>query len=128
MHLVTLVIALALLEYFVFGFLVGRARGTYGVPAPAISGNPVFERYFRAHQNTLEQLVIFVPCMVIFARVVSAPIAAGLGLVFIVGRALYMHGYVAEAGKRGPGFLIGALAQVVLLLGSVIGAGIKALG
>ncbi|MFI5319646.1 MAG: MAPEG family protein [Myxococcota bacterium] len=128
MHLVALVIALALLEYFVFGFLVGRARGTYNVPAPAISGNPVFERYFRAHQNTLEQLVIFVPCMLIFAHVVSEQIAAGLGLVFIVGRALYMRGYVAEAGKRGTGFLIGALAQVVLLLGSVIGAAMKALG
>ena len=128
MHLVTLMIALALLEYFVFGFLVGRARGTYNVPAPATSGNPVFERYFRAHQNTLEQLVIFVPCMVIFAHVWSEQIAAGLGAVFIVGRALYMRGYVAEAGKRGPGFLIGALAQIVLLLGSVIGAAMKALG
>ncbi len=128
MHLVSLVIALALLEYFVFGFLVGRARGTYNVPAPAISGNPIFERYFRAHQNTLEQLVIFVPCMLIFSHVVSARVAAGLGVVFIVGRALYMHGYVAEAGKRGPGFLISALAQVTLLLGSVIGAAMKVIG
>ncbi len=128
MHLVGFVIALALLEYFVFGFLVGRARGTYNVPAPATTGNPTFERYFRAHQNTLEQLVIFVPCMVIFAHVVSEPIAAGLGAVFIVGRALYMQGYIAEAGKRGTGFAIGALAQVVLLLGSVIGAGLKVIG
>jgi uncharacterized MAPEG superfamily protein len=128
MHLAGFVIALALLEYFVFGFLVGRARGTYNVPAPAISGNPTFERYFRAHQNTLEQLIIFVPCMAIFSHVVSDSIAAGLGVVFIVGRALYMRGYVAEAGKRGLGFAIGALAQVVLLLGSVIGAGMQALG
>jgi glutathione S-transferase len=128
MHLVAFVIALALLEYFVFGFLVGRARGTYNVPAPATSGNPIFERYFRVHQNTLEQLVIFVPCMLIFAHVVSEQIAAGLGLVFIVGRVLYLRGYVADPAKRGLGFAIGALAQVTLLLGSVIGAGMKALG
>jgi uncharacterized MAPEG superfamily protein len=126
--LVLFVIALALLEYFVFGFLVGRARGTYNVPAPATSGNPIFERYFRVHQNTLEQLVIFVPCMLIFSQVVSTRIAAGLGLVFIVGRLLYLRGYVADPAKRGPGFLIGALAQVSLLLGSVIGAGLKVIG
>jgi uncharacterized MAPEG superfamily protein len=123
--LVLFVIALALLEYFVFGYLVGRARGTYNVPAPATFGNPIFERYFRVHQNTLEQLVIFVPCMLIFSQVVSARIAAGLGLVFIVGRLLYLRGYVADPGKRGPGFLVGALAQIGLLLGSVIGAALK---
>ena len=122
------VVALALLEYFVFSTLVGRARGKYNVPAPATSGHPVFERTFRVHQNTLEQLIIFVPCMLIFTHFVSGQIAAGLGLVFIVGRALYFQGYVAEAGKRGTGFLIGALAQVALLLGSLIGAGLKVLG
>jgi glutathione S-transferase len=128
MHLVNFVIALALLEYFVFSTLVGRARGKYNVPAPAISGHPVFDRYFRAHQNTLEQLVIFVPSMLIFSQVFDPRIAAGLGLVFIVGRALYFRGYVEEAGKRGTGFLIGALAQIALLLGSLIGAGMLALG
>lgn len=128
MHLVNFVIALALLEYFVFSTLVGRARGTYNVPAPAISGHPVFERYFRAHQNTLEQLVIFVPSMLIFSRVFDPRIAAVLGVVFIIGRALYFHGYVADAAKRGTGFLIGALAQIALLLGSLIGAGMLALG
>jgi glutathione S-transferase len=88
----------------------------------------VFDRYFRAHQNTLEQLVIFVPSMLIFSRVFDPRIAAGLGVVFIVGRALYFRGYVADAAKRGTGFLIGALAQVALLLGSLVGAGMLALG
>ena len=125
---VNAVIALALLEYFVFGTIVGFSRGKLGVPAPAISGNPQWERMFRAHQNTLEQLIIFVPSVLSFARFVSAPIACALGLVFIVGRALYFQGYTAEAQKRGPGFLIGALAQITLLLGSLIGAGIAALG
>jgi glutathione S-transferase len=123
---VNAVIALALVEYFTFGILVGRARGKFNVPAPATTGHPEFERTFRVHQNTLEQLVIFIPSMLTFAAFVSAPIACALGLVFIGGRALYYNGYVAEAGKRGTGFLIGALAQMALLLGSLIGAGMKA--
>ena len=126
--LVDVVIMLALLEYFLFGFAVGRARGKYNVPAPATTGNPIFERHFRVHQNTLEQLIIFVPSMFTFGTFVSAPIACALGLVFIVGRALYFRGYTAEAQKRGLGFLIGALANIALLLGSLIGAGMKALG
>ena len=52
MEFVAFVIALALLEFAVFGMLVGWARGKYKVAAPAIGGHPVFERYFRAHQNT----------------------------------------------------------------------------
>lgn len=122
------VIALALVEYFTFGMLVGAARGKFNVPAPATTGHPEFERTFRVHQNTLEQLIIFVPSMLIFSEVVSAPIACALGLVFIVGRVLYFRGYVAEASKRGAGFAVSALANIALLLGALIGAGMKALG
>ena len=128
MELVALVIALALLEYFAFGVLVGRARLKYDVKAPATSGHPVFDRHFRVHQNTLEQLAIFVPCMWIFGTHVSAPIAAGLGCVFVVGRVLYLRGYVADPAQRGLGFAVGAAAQVVLLLGAVIGSLLAALG
>jgi len=126
--LVDLVIGLALLEYFVFGLLVGRARAKFDVPAPASSGHPTFERTFRAQQNTLEQLIIFVPSMWMFSSLVSAQIAAVLGVVFVIGRALYFRGYVAEASKRGTGFLISAAAQMTLLIGALVGAGIKALG
>jgi glutathione S-transferase len=126
--LVNVVIALALIEYFVFGLLVGRARGKFGVPAPAITGPPEFERTFRAQQNTLEKLVIFIPSMLIFSACVSAPIACLLGLVFIVGRALYFRGYVAEASKRGTGFAVSALANLALLIGALIGALVMALG
>ena len=59
MELVAIVILLALIEYNIFGILVGRARAKYNVPAPATSGDPVFERYCRVHQNTLEQLMVF---------------------------------------------------------------------
>ena len=122
MSLVAVVVALALIEFFVFGLLVGRARQTYGVPAPAIAGHPVFDRYMRAHQNTMEQLVVFVPAMWLFATYVSANIGALLGLVFVIGRVLYMRGYVQDPSKRSVGFAVSAIPLLILLLGSVVGA------
>lgn len=116
------VIALALIQYFGFGIVVGLARGKYGVLAPAITGHPEFERRFRVHQNSLEQLVVFVPAILLFATWVSASLACVLGLVFILGRWLYFRGYVADPERRGTGFMIGALAQMALLLGAVLGA------
>ena len=58
---VYIVAMLALVEYFFFSIKVGQARGKYGVKAPATTGNEMFERYNRVHQNTLEQLVMFFP-------------------------------------------------------------------
>lgn len=128
MSLVAFVVGLALIEFFVFGLMVGRARATYDVPAPAISGHPVFDRHMRAHQNTMEQLVMFVPAIFLFATFVSPGWAALLGLVFVVGRLVYFLGYVAEAKKRGTGFAISALAQVILLLGGTLGALVNWIG
>jgi uncharacterized membrane protein YecN with MAPEG domain len=122
MEPVAIVLALALIEYFVFGILVGRARGRYGVEAPATTGHPVFERYHRVHQNTLEQLVIFVPALWMFGAFVSPAWAALLGLVFIAGRFVYLRGYVEDPKKRSTGTYITLLAQAVLLLGGGIGA------
>ena len=96
MTLVHLVIGLALVEFFVFLNAVGRARDTYHVPAPATTGNEVFERYFRVQMNTLEQLIIFVPAILLFARYVHPLVAAALGLVFILGRWLYFRAYVKD--------------------------------
>ena len=87
---VTIVIALALIEYSVFGMLVGKARGTYGVAAPAVSGDPIFERYYRVQQNTLEMLVLFIPGIFMFGHYVSADVAVGLGLIFVVGESMLL--------------------------------------
>lgn len=125
MELVAIVVALALLEYMFFALQVGRGRGKYGVAAPAISGHPTFERLYRVQLNTLEQLIVFVPAVWLFATFVSAPTAAAVGLVFVVGRALYYSGYVKDPAKRGPGFLLGFVANVVLVLGSLIGAALQ---
>lgn len=123
MEYVALVILIALLEYAAFGGLVGWARGKYGVHAPAVTGHPVFERYFRVHQNTLEQLVLFVPAIWLFGSYVDATWAALLGLVFVVARVLYLVGYVKDPAKREVGFALSSLSVVALLLGALWGVG-----
>jgi glutathione S-transferase len=120
MELVYVVILLALVEYIVFTGLVGRARVRYRVLAPATTGDPAFERAYRVHQNTLENLIVFVPAIWIFAMYASALWAAVLGVVFIVGRAIYAVGYLQAAEKRGPGAGITGLTNVVLVAGSLI--------
>lgn len=122
MEALAIVTILILIEYFVFSALVGKARVQHQVKAPATSGPPEFERYFRVHQNTLEQLVLVLPSMWIFGYYVQAQIAAGLGLLFIIGRVLYLRGYVADPEKRGRGFGVGILAASILLVGGLIGA------
>ena len=122
MEIVAVVIVLALLEFVVFGMLVGRARGRYGVNAPAVSGHEVFDRYFRVHYNTMEMLVTFVPSIWLFGLYVSPKWGAALGVVYLVGRIVYLRSYVANPRKREIGFGLSALPIVVLLLGALWGA------
>src|SRR5450432_1993957 len=122
MPCVNLVILGALLEYFAFGWLVGKARGQYGVKAPAINGHEVFERYFRVQQNTLELLIAFVPALWIAAQYCNPTWMAAIGAVFIVGRLLYLRGYVSDPKTRSLGFLLSVAPIVVLLGAGVIGA------
>jgi len=122
MEYLAIVTALALLEYLGIGIMVGQARGKFGIKAPATSGHEVFDRTFRVHQNTLEQLIVFLPSLWLFGTFVSHTWGALIGLVFIVGRILYVQGYVADPAKRGPGFIVGFAANALLLLGGLIGA------
>ena len=119
---VTLVIVLALLEYLVFGLLVGRARATYGVHAPATTGHPIFERYMRIHQNTMEQLVVFVPAVWLYAMYMSAKVAALLGLVYVASRVLYAVTYLRDPRMRTAGIASTWVVLYVLLGGAAIGA------
>ncbi len=122
MEWIAIVAALALVEYLYFGIRVAMARQKFSIEAPATTGHPEFERHFRVQQNTVEQLVIFLPGLFLFGQFVSAPVGALLGAVFVAGRLLYQVGYVSAPEKRGTGFLIGELANVALLLGGLIGA------
>jgi uncharacterized MAPEG superfamily protein len=119
---VAIAAGLVLVEYMVVVWCTGQARGRYGVAAPATSGHPIFERWLRVQENSVEQMVIFFPGLWMFAAFVSAPVAAALALVFALGRALYARGYVADPARRGPGFLLTALANLVLVVGGAVGA------
>jgi uncharacterized MAPEG superfamily protein len=121
MELVYLSILLALVEYAVMGGLVGRARTKYGVKAPATTGHPDFERTNRVHINTLENLITFIPTVWLFAQYVDARWAAGLGFLFVIGRAVYAAGYLQAAEKRHVGSGISGLANLALLLGALYG-------
>ena len=123
MELVLVVMLLALIEYMVFAGLVGRARAQYGVQAPATTGHPTFERIYRVHQNTLEALIVFVPAMFVFACYLSFAWAAGLGVAFIVARAIYAVSYISAAERRGIGAGLTGFINIALVLGGLYGLG-----
>jgi len=118
-HFTALVTCLAILFYFFTTLQVSKARTKFGIKAPAISGNPDFERVFRVQMNTLEWMPIFLPSLWLFATYISDSVAAALGVVWIAGRILYMTGYSEAANKRGPGFGLQAAAAIVLWLGAL---------
>lgn len=122
MAYVTVVVMLTLIQYLYFGVAVGRARGRHGVSAPAISGDDTFERFHRAHQNTLEQLVVFIPASFCAAYYSNALIAAAIGIVFLLGRAYYFRSYISDPQTRGTGMIATMVANVILIGMALVGA------
>ena len=102
LHFTALITCLTVMFYFCTSVLVGRARTKFGVKVPAISGNADFERVFRGQMNTLEWLPIFCPSLWLFAIYISDPIAAALGLAWIIGRILYVLGYARATSSAAP--------------------------
>ncbi|WP_413160712.1 MAPEG family protein [Capilliphycus salinus ALCB114379] len=117
----SLVTAIALLVYLVLTINVGRARAKYKIMPPQMSGDPNFERVVRVQQNTLEQLVLFLPALWLFSQFVSPIWGASLGAVWVVGRMVYAWGYYQAAEKRTLGFAIGSLTVLTLLGGALVG-------
>ncbi|MEE3715862.1 MAPEG family protein [Tumidithrix elongata RA019] len=117
----SLVTLLAVVLYYGLGIGVGIARAKYKVPAPQITGDENFERTFRVHQNTLEQLAIFLPVLWLFSFYISPIWGAAIGGIWILGRIVYAWGYYAAAEKRSLGFAISSLATLALIIGSGIG-------
>jgi uncharacterized MAPEG superfamily protein len=121
MSWIVLIALLALLQQLWFGILVSRARGRYGVTAPAVTGNTIFERYYRVQMNTLELLVLFVPALYLSALYVPPLWPALLGVLYLIGRLLYARAYITDPPKRGLGFGLSLLPIMALLLLGLIG-------
>ncbi len=113
---------LAVIQLLVFGVLVGRARGKYGVGAPATAGHPMFERYYRVQMNTVELLLAFLPGLWLAAKYWSPRYAAMLGAIYLVGRLVYLNAYVKDPKARSLGFSLSILPTLALLVAALVGA------
>ena len=116
-----IVTLLAIALYFFLATQVAAAHGRFAVKLPAMTGNPEFERIHRAHINTLEWMPTFLVPLWLCAVYFSDPAAAGLGLVWIAGRAWYFVGYSKAVEKRLPGFFVQSTACILLFLGAAVG-------
>lgn len=110
----------ALGQFFWFSLMVGRARSQHNVPAPATYGNPEFERVFRVQQNTMEQLVLFLPSLWLFGVLVNDLAAGILAIIWVLGREFYGMNYIKNPDSRGRGFIISIGSTAVLFFGALV--------
>ena len=120
-----IVSALALLVYYYTLFKAGMARGRFNVAAPSHEGPEEYQRYVRAHLNTLEHLVLFLPGLWLFAFAVSPLWAAGMGIIWPIGRLIYARGYYENADRRRLGLYLSMPPIYIFVLGSLIGFGLQ---
>lgn len=120
--------AIALLVYYYTLFKSGMARVRFKVPAPSHEGPEAYIRHVRAHQNTLEHLVLFLPGLWLFSFAVSPLWAAGIGLLWPVGRVWYAIGYYQAAEKRSLGLYLSMPPIYIFVIGSLIGFALQAFG
>jgi len=120
---------LAVIFYFWTGLNVGRMRGKHGVKAPTMTGHIEFESSVRVQMNTLEWIVIFLPLLwlatIYFSPSMTMAYLAWLppvlGIVWIIGRWIYMSGYMRAPDQRSTGFLIAGIAIIALLICAIVG-------
>ncbi len=124
MEAVVIVTVLALMQYMFFGIQVGGAHQKYGIKAPTMSGDPEFDRVNRVHQNTLEQLVVLIPALWMYAHFVNPLWGAGMGVVYLIGRFIYRAEYLKDPSTRTLGFslsfLPGAVMSVWVLIVAIL--------
>ena len=119
MELLAIITVLILIQVLFFGFEVGKARGKFKIKAPAVSGDEMFDRHYRIHQNTIEQIVIFIPSLWLFGYFVHMNIGAGLGLLFLIGRLIFRSAYLKDPASREIGFIMGFLPIAICLLATL---------
>jgi glutathione S-transferase len=111
------------LLYFYTAFRVGNLRGKHRIVAPATSGHPEFDRAYRVQLNTLEQMGLFLPFLWVaaFYPIGWAWLAPSVGLVWLLGRIIYLRSYMADPDKRVLGAMIGGLTSAVMFIIAAIG-------
>ncbi len=122
MEITAIVTVLALLQFSWFGIQVGMLRGKHNIPAPAMSGNESFDRMFRVHYNTMEQLVAFLPALWLYSHMINPLWGAGFGAVFLVGRFVYRAEYLKDPTSRSPGFAMTFLPTAIMLVWVLVAA------
>ena len=122
------IILVALLQYLIFTFRVGFYRLKNNVSAPKTTGNEEWKIKFRIQQNTLEQLIVFIPSMLTFSYYVSVSWALLAGVLFVLGRQIYSSLSLKSPKIRGPGAVMSIFSHIALAIGSLIGLGLHILG
>ena len=121
-------ILIALLQFIFFTGRAGFSRGKYDIKAPKTVGNERWERIYRIQQNTMEQLLIFIPGTVIFSLYVSATWVLLPGILFIVGRHIYSRLYLESPENRGPGMVLSFFSMIFLVIAGLVGISMKLIG
>lgn len=119
--LTSIVTLLVVLLMFVTGLNVGRARGRYGIKAPAVTGHELFERAYRIQMNTLETAASMLPALWLYAAFVGDWGAGAMGAIWVIARVWYAVAYQKDPATRGQAFGLAALASVGLWLGALWG-------
>lgn len=117
-----IVAVLAVLQFVFFSALVARARGAYGVKAPAMTGHELFERALRVQMNTLEQLVVFLPGLLLAGQYWPQTAVSAVGLIYLLGRFIYWQGYTRAPEQRTIGFVLSIFPSLCLLAAALVGA------
>lgn len=122
MNYVDVVAVIAVLQLIFFSALVGRARGQYGIDAPAVVGHELFERAYRVQMNTLELLVAFLPALFLAGKYWPQSAIAGLGAIYVLGRFVYWRAYMGAPKSRALGFGLSIFPILLLLVAALVGA------
>jgi uncharacterized MAPEG superfamily protein len=125
MDMVAIVTVLALLQFTWFGIQVGSLRAKHEIKAPAMFGQTEFDRMYRVHYNTMEQLVVFLPALWLYAHMVNPLWGAGLGVVYLIGRFIYRTAYLKDPAGRSAGFTLSFLPSAVMLVWVLVVAVLK---
>lgn len=123
--MVAIVTVLALLQFTWFGIQVGSLRAKHDIKAPAMSGQTEFDRMYRIHYNTMEQLVVFLPALWLYAHMVNPLWGTGLGVVYLIGRFIYRVSYLKDPASRSAGFTLSFLPSAIMLIWVLVVAVMK---